>query len=92
MPLLKLTLVGTGEPLLRLQRRLSCAASGLGLKLEMEIRKDAEAMGIPFTQTPAVMLEGRVALSGLPRTEEIEEWLRRLPHVHAATHAVKSGR
>jgi hypothetical protein len=24
------------------------------------------------------MLEGRVALSGLPRTEEIEDWLRRL--------------
>ena len=77
-PVVKLTLVGTGEPLLRLQKRLSCAASGLGLSLEMEIRKDADALGIPYVQTPAVLIEGQIALSGLPRTEEIEDWLRRL--------------
>ena len=77
-PVLKLTLVGAGEPLLRLQKRLSCAASGLDLRLEMEICKDAAAMNIPYTQTPAVLVEGQVAISGLPRTEEIEGWLRRL--------------
>jgi len=47
-PVLKFTLVGAGEPLLRLQKPLSCAASRLGL--EMEIRKDAEAMGIPYAR------------------------------------------
>ncbi|MGQ9862797.1 MAG: thioredoxin family protein [Thiobacillaceae bacterium] len=80
-PLITLTLVGTGEPLLRLEKRLSCAAAGLGLALNLTIRKDAEALGIPFAQTPAVLADGQVVLTGLPRTEEIEDWLRRhSPH------------
>ena len=78
-PIIRLTLVGSGESALRLEKRLRCAAAGLGLALELDMRKDAAALGIPFTQTPAVLLEGRVTLSGLPRTEEIEDWLRRLP-------------
>lgn len=75
-PRLALTLAGSGEPLLRLQKRLSCAAAGLGLALDVEIRKDTEALGIPFEQTPAVLVDGQMAFSGLPRTEEIEDWLR----------------
>jgi len=75
-PCLALTLAGSGEPLLRLEKRLSCAAAGLGLALDVEIRKDTEAMGIPFEQTPAVLVDGQMAFSGLPRTEEIEDWLR----------------
>jgi hypothetical protein len=38
--------------------------------------KNPEALGIPYAQTPAVLVDGRVVLSGLPRTEEIEAWLR----------------
>ena len=82
-PIIALTLVGTGEPLLRLEKRLSCAAAGLGLALDLTISKDAEALGIPFAQTPAVLVEGRVVFSGLPRTEEIEAWL--------GNHAFQSG-
>jgi len=77
-PVIPLTLVGTGEPLLRMEKRLSCAASGVGIRLDMEIRKDAEAMGIPFQQTPAVLLNDKLIFSGLPRTEEIEAWLKKL--------------
>ena len=75
-PVIALTLVGAGESLLRLEKRLGCAAAGLGLALALDIRKDPEALGIPLAQTPAVMQAGRVVLSGLPRTEEIEAWLR----------------
>jgi len=75
-PRLALTLVGSGEPLLRLEKRLSCAAAGLELALELEIRKDVEDLGIPFEQTPAVLVDGQMAFFGLPRTEEIEDWLR----------------
>jgi len=39
--------------------------------------------GIPFAQTPAVLVEGRVVCSGLPRSEEIEAWL--------GNHAFQSG-
>jgi hypothetical protein len=77
-PVVELTLVGTGEPLLRLEKRLHCAAAGLGLALDLAIRKDAEALGIPFAQTPAVLVDGRVVLTGLPRTEEIEVFLRQM--------------
>lgn len=76
-PVVKLTLVGSGDPLLRLQKRLSCAAAGIGLALDMEIHKNAEAFGIPYPQTPAVLANGQMVLCGLPRTEEIEDWLRR---------------
>lgn len=79
-PRIALTLVGTGEPLLRLEKRLHCAAAGAGVRLELAIRKDAEALGIAFAQTPAVLLDGQVVLNGLPRTEEIETWLRQTFH------------
>ena len=75
-PLIQLTLVGTGESLQRMEKRLACAAAGIGLALNLDIRKDAEVLGIPLAQTPAVLADGRVVLSGLPRTEEIEHWLR----------------
>lgn len=59
-----------------MDKRLHRAAAGAGLRLELAIRKDAKALGIPFGQTPAMLLDGRITLSGLPRTEEIETWLR----------------
>jgi len=51
-PRLTLILAGSGEPLLRLEKPLSCAAAELELALDVEIRKDAEALGIPFERTP----------------------------------------
>lgn len=79
-PVVELTLVGSGEALLRMEKRLHCAAAGAGLKLKLRISKDAAAHGIPFAQTPAVLLDGGMVMSGLQRTEEIETWLRTLPH------------
>ncbi len=78
-PVIALTLVGSGESLLRLEKRLGCAASGLGLALALDIRKDPEALGISLAQTPAILQAGRMVFSGLPRTEEIEAWLRLAP-------------
>lgn len=75
-PVLELLLVGTGEPALRLEKRVRCAAAATGIKLALERSRDAEALGIPFAQTPALLLDGRMVLTGLPRTEGIEAWLR----------------
>ena len=77
-PVIRLTLVGTGEPLLRMERRLSCAAGGAGIRLMLEVCKNVEALGIACAQTPLVLHQGKVIFSGLPRTEEIEAWLKQL--------------
>jgi hypothetical protein len=77
-PVVSLTLAGSGEPLLRMEKRLSCAAAGLGIRLDMEIRKDADVMGLAHHQTPAVLHDGKVIFSGLHRTEDIEVWLKKL--------------
>jgi len=74
----QLTLVGSGEPLLRLEKRMSCAAAGLGLTLMFDVRRDYEAFGLAYADTPAVLLGGQLAFSGLPRTEAIEAWLRNI--------------
>lgn len=73
---LALTLVGQGEPLLRMDKRLHCAAAGIGVRLELGIRKDYEALGISLADTPAVLHGGRMLVRGLARTEELEALLR----------------
>lgn len=73
-----LTLVGSGEPLLRLEKRMGCAAAGLGLTLMFDVRRDHEAFGLAYADTPAVLLGGKLVFSGLPRTETIEAWLRKI--------------
>lgn len=75
-PIVSLTLVGTGEPLLRMEKRLSCAAAGADVRLELEIRKDYEALDIAPGDTPAVLFDGQVVFTGLPRTEQIGSWLK----------------
>jgi len=77
-PAISVTLAGSGEPLLRMEKRMTCAAAGLGIRLDMEIRKDSDSLDIPYLQTPAVLHEGEVIFNGLPRTEKIEAWLRNL--------------
>ena len=74
--IMKLTLVGTGEPLLRLQKRLGCAATELGVTLQLDIEKHPETIGLRYEQTPAVLAQGRCLIRGLPRTEEIVTILR----------------
>jgi len=74
----QLTLVGSGEPLLRLEKRMGCAAVGLGMTLNFEVRRDHEAFGLAYADTPAVLLGGRLVFSGLPRTETLEAWLQKI--------------
>ena len=76
---LKLTLVGVGYALLRLQKRLGCAAADLGVTLQLDVEKHPEAVGVRYDQTPAVPVQGRCIVSGLPRTEEIVAILHALP-------------
>ncbi len=41
----------------------------------MEVRKDVDALGIPFQHTPAVLHDDNVIFCAVRRTEEIVEWL-----------------
>lgn len=75
-PCLQLTVVGMGESLLRLQKRLGCAAVELGMTLQLRIEKNPEPFGLRYDQTPAVLAQGRMVLTGLPQTEEIVAVLR----------------
>lgn len=75
---LSLTLAGAGEPLLRLERRVGCAASAVGFALDLTVRKDYETLGLTVADTPALLLDGQVIFRGLPRTEAIESWLKSL--------------
>ncbi|MFN2309871.1 MAG: hypothetical protein ABR553_09090 [Gammaproteobacteria bacterium] len=59
-----------------MEKRLSCAAASLGLAIDVAIRKTPEAMKIAYDKTPAILVAGRLGLTGLRRTEEIETWLR----------------
>lgn len=61
-----------------MEKRLSCAASSLGIRLDIEVCKDAEALSITFKQTPSVLHNGEVIFTNLARTEEIETWLKNL--------------
>ena len=69
-------LVGDGEPMLRLEKRMRCALAGLGLKLLFTVRRDPASFGLSHADTPAVLLGGKIVFAGLPRTEALEDWLR----------------
>jgi hypothetical protein len=71
-----LTLVGTGEVLLRLEKRVRCAAAALGVRVDISIAVAEQISELLLEGTPAILQGGRVAIRGLPRTEEIEAWLR----------------
>lgn len=71
-------LVGAGEPMQRLEKRMRCAAAGLGIKLEFTVHHDYASFGLGQSDTPAVLLGGEVVFTGLPRTETLEDWLRTL--------------
>lgn len=73
---IKLTLVGTGKPAIRLHKRLNCAARELGLRLDIAEVKQPEACGLDFAQTPAVMVDDDLLFGGLLRTEDIVPHLR----------------
>lgn len=71
-----LTLVGAGESLLRLQKRLGCAATELGITLQLDIEKNPDVWHLSYAQTPAVLSQGTLLLTGLMRTEDIVPILR----------------
>lgn len=75
---LPLMLAGSGETLLRLERRVGCAAGAAGFAPDLTVRKDYETLGLTTADTPALLYEGQVIFRGLPRTEEIEPWLKNI--------------
>jgi hypothetical protein len=78
LPLLRLTLVGQGEPLIRMGKRLGCAASGAGVRLNLDIVKDNESLGIDYADTPCVMHEGKILTRGVIRAETLDIIMREL--------------
>lgn len=76
-PRIALTLVAAGDPRLRLEKRLHCAATGLGLALDLTVSTHPAEFALRFEQTPAVIQRrDSILFTGLLRTEEIETQLR----------------
>lgn len=76
LPVLQLTVIGAGESLLRMEKRLRCAATALGLTLQLEIDKHSENYVLAYSETPAVRVGTRWLARGLLGTEALTERLR----------------
>jgi len=74
-PPLELTVVGYGEAVQRMQKRVQCAAFALGRELTLGISNSVDAYGLRYEETPVLIHQGSVVLNGLLPTEEIEAWL-----------------
>jgi glutamine amidotransferase len=72
---LVLTVVGHGEAVQRMQKRVQCAAHAQGRALTLDTSNSLDAYGLRYEDTPALVHRGAVVWKGLPRTEEIEAWL-----------------
>lgn len=64
----RVAIIADGEDELRLHKRISCAARALGIELAIETRRGDSG-------TPRILIDGRLLLEGLPRTEDIEQRL-----------------
>jgi len=72
---LVLTVVGYGEAVQRMQKRVQCAAQALGKLVTLDTSTSLDEYGLRYEDTPALVHQGAVVLNGLSRTEEIEAWL-----------------
>jgi glutamine amidotransferase len=75
---IELTLVGSGEPMIRMEKRLRCAAFALGVSLKLDHAIALDELGLRHDEIPALIHHGKVAMKGLARTEDIEVWLKNI--------------
>ena len=79
-PGLLLQIIGTGDDVQRLQKRLRCAARALGVNVELQIQhSDIEAAQRGARCGPLVLLDDAVLADGLLPVEELQvrlaKWL-----------------
>lgn len=77
-PPVELTVIGYGEAVMRMQKRVRCAAHALQMPLTLHTSVALDAYGLRYEDTPALAHQGAVVIQGLPRTEMIEAWLMSL--------------
>lgn len=77
-PLVKLTLQGAGENLLRMEKRLHCAAVAVGVRIVLTVEKQLSLLGVDDHSNPVVFYQNNLLMQGLMRTEEIEQRLHQL--------------
>ena len=79
---LRVQVIGRGEDVLRLKKRLKCAAGALGVRLTIEhLPDEIRAAELGARRGPLVLAAGRVIADGPEPVELIQERLARLvPH------------
>ncbi len=77
-PKLRLQIIGQGEDVLRLKKRLNCATSAMGMKLSIELLPDdIRAAELGARRGPLVVMNGAIIADGLEPVESIQasmEW------------------
>ena len=75
-PPLKVRILGRGERVTRLKKRLRCAAGALGISLEIEqVADDVQAAELGARHGPLVLLEDRILADGPEPVEVIQDRL-----------------
>lgn len=74
-----LTIIGKGQDIERMQKRLRCAARATGNKLHLSWKDEyPRTLNIDAEQSTAVTCNDKLILDGLKPTEEIESLLIKL--------------
>ncbi len=78
-PRLRVQVIGRGQEVLRLKKRLVCAAGALGVLLDIEyLPDDIRAAELGARRGPLVMAAGRVIADGPEPVEQIQARLAQL--------------
>ena len=79
---LEVQIVGHGEAVRRLEKRLHCAAGALGMRLAIEhLPDDIRAAELGARRGPLVLAEGKLIADGPEPVERIQERLARWKEV-----------
>jgi hypothetical protein len=76
--IISLMLMGYGEALLRMEKRLGCAARRAAVQLHLVVDKNYQPRDISLAHLPVVTYQGQRVFEGLPSTETIQAWLEKV--------------
>jgi len=84
LPTLSLALSGYGEDLVRMEKRLGCAARGASVNVQWVVHKIDPSSSAVCPQGPFISFKGQPVFTGLVTTEVLQAWLKEAAYPKAA--------